>query len=172
MHFARNLQRQGKAYYSINTFGDHTNSTTYNRSCGVDPHACITKEVRQWVLGSYLMAKEQASAIALYHLLAKEGSEHGYGNWSWQPEGTADVGVAVAAPEVSAGGLWSRRYSSALVLVNPWPGRSLLAMVPAVVGAEWRDLYGAVVPRGELRVEPVTATTLLLVRVPASSVEK
>ena len=63
VHFARNLQRQGKAYYSINTFGDHTNSTTYNRSCAVDPHACITKEVRQWVLGSYLMAKAQGAGI-------------------------------------------------------------------------------------------------------------
>ena len=99
--------------------------------------------VRQWVLGSYLMAKEQAAGIALYQLLAEvsgpnrraqaplpsnmhvplcvvssippaalkltvqEGSEFGYGNWSWcQPEWSAAVGRPVGPPAESAAGLW------------------------------------------------------------------
>ena len=117
------------------------------------------------MLGSYLMGKEQASAIALYQLEAAIGSEHGYGNWSWEPEWAAEVGAALAPPEENAAGVWSRRYSKALVFVNPWPDRgNLTATVPAVaVGSAWRDLYGAAVPQGELLVEPVTAITLLLV---------
>jgi hypothetical protein len=167
--FARNLQREGKAYYSINAYGDHSGgSKTENKSCVSDPHACISKAVRQWVLGSYLIEKEQASGIALYQLLAPIGSGSGYGNWSFlTPEWTADVGVALAPPEVSAAGLWSRRFSKALVLVNPWPDRGslegMVPMVPAVVKwQEWQDVYGVAVPQGKIQIAAVTATTLLL----------
>ena len=66
--------------------------------CSDDPRACITPAVRQWVLSSYLMGKQQASAVALYQLLAPEGSEHGYGNWSSWPEW-----AAVLVPRHSTG---------------------------------------------------------------------
>eukprot|EP01043_Picozoa_sp_COSAG02_P042666 COSAG02_NODE_3644_length_6433_cov_3.177929_3_plen_967_part_00 len=161
IHFMRNLQRHGKAFYCVNAYGDHTTSKTMKNTCANDPHACISKDVRQWVLGSYLMGKEQAAAIALYQLLAPEGSEFGYGNWSWQPEWNAEVGVALSAPEESPTGLWTRRYSSAIVFVNPWPDRgSPVAQLPTpAAGMEWRDLYGHVA-QSHITMGPVTATTL------------
>ena len=160
INFALNLQREGKAYYSINAYGDHTNTSA---QCADDVHACITPAVRQWVLASYLMGNQQASGIALYQLLAPLGSEHGYGNWSSWPEWSAEVGAPSELPEESAAGLWSRRFSSGLVLVNPWPTRGTLsATLPqAPAGQAWVDLYGKK-QSGELQMQPVTAITLLL----------
>ena len=130
--------------------------------CSDDPKACITPAVRQWVLGSYLMGKQQASAVALYQLLAPEGSEHGYGNWSSWPEWAAEVGTPSGLPEESAAGLWTRHYSTGFVVVNPWPERTLAApLPPAPAGKEWRDLYGRQ-PGASLQMKPVTAATLVL----------
>jgi hypothetical protein len=167
IRFSLNLQRHSKAYYIINAFGDHSASTNMTKPCAVDPHACITPAVRQWVLASYLMAKEQASGVALYQLLAREGSRNAYGNWSYQdPEWTAQVGAAVGPPHESAGGLWSRRYSGGLVLVNPWPDRGPLRapIPPAPTGQSWRDLYGNPPTPGDgvQVVQPVTAVTLVM----------
>ena len=72
--------------------GDHTNG---KKHCQDDPHACISQAVRQWVLSSYLMSKQQAAGIALYQYLAPEGSANGYGNWSFQmPEWNARVSLS------------------------------------------------------------------------------
>lgn len=162
VRFALNLQKAGKAYYSINAYGDHTN---HSQHCDTDPHACITSAVRQWVLASYLMGKQQASGIALYQLLAPLGSEHGYGNWSAWPEWSAAVGAPVGDPEESAAGLWSRHYSRGFVLVNPWPDRGTLnaTLPPPPAGEAWVDLYGKEQPAELLQLQPVTATILILV---------
>ena len=74
------------------------------------------------------------------------------------------MGAPSGLPEESAAGLWSRRYSSGLVLVNPWPDRGALSATvpPPPVGQAWWDLYGKMQPAGELQIQPVTATTLIL----------
>ena len=128
--------------------------------------------MRQWVLGSYLMAKGETAAIALYQLGAPMGSEGGYGNWSYRsPEWVAEVGVALEPAVATRAGLWWRRYSRAVVLANPWPGRALTLQLPPVPpscgrggagGLGWADLYGQPFKPGmELRLAPVTATTLV-----------
>jgi hypothetical protein len=166
IRFMRNLQLGGKAYYSVNAYGDRSKPNMWRTPCLEDPHNCIDLSVRQWVLGSYLMGKEQSAAIALYKFRAKEGSEWGYGNWSYQsPEWDANVGVALAPPVETETGLWSRDYSNALVLLNPWPDRGALGgVVPAAPAGRggWEDLYGNTVPPGELQLKPVTAITLIL----------
>lgn len=132
--------------------------------CGSDPHACITAAVREWVLASYLMGKQQASAVALYQLEAAIDSEHGYGNWSYWPEWTAQVGAPVSLPVESAVGLWSRIYSTGFVAVNPWKDRGTLHAIipPAPAGTIWRDLLGNAHKAGtKLQVKPVTGITLV-----------
>ena len=114
------------------------------------------------MLASYLMGKQQASGIALYQLLAPIGSEHGYGNWSSWNEWSAAVGAPSGLPEESAAGLWSRRYSSGLVLVNPSRGALSATLPPPPVGQVWKDLHGKVQPAGQLQIQPVTAITLIL----------
>lgn len=162
--FALNLQRQQKSYYSINAFGDHSGGKM-KTPCSHDPHACITPAVREWVLASYLMGKDQASAVALYQLEAAIGAEHGYGNWSYWPEWTASVGTPTSLPVQSAAGLWSRNYSTGFIAVNPWTDRGTLqATLPiAPVGKEWRDLLGNThQPGAKLLLEPTTGITLVL----------
>lgn len=50
-----------------------------------------------------------------------------YGYWQEFPEYSSLVGVPVAPPEVQASGVWMRRFSSALVLINPSTAPSPLA---------------------------------------------
>ena len=156
--------RQQKAYYIINAYGDHA-SGKMQLPCSRDAHACITPAVREWALASYLMGKEQACAVALYQLEAALGSEHGYGNWSYWPEWTAEVGAPSGQPAESASGLWSRNYSTGYVAVNPWPDRGTLqAVVPsAPAGKTWRDLLGNIHRSGaQLQLKPTTGITLVL----------
>ena len=163
-----NLQRHGVACYSVNAYGDHDHPARWLQPCSEDPHNCVGKAVRQWVLGSYLMGKGEAAAIALYQLGAPMGSSHGYGNWSYRsPEWGAEVGVALGPAVVSPTGVWSRQFSDAVALVNPWEARGTLSFeVPAVPVPAlcWADLYGqSFEPGTQLELEPVTATTLVLV---------
>ena len=118
-----------------------------------------------FVLAAELMGKEQACAVALYQLEAALGSEHGYGNWSYWPEWTAEVGAPSGQPAESASGLWSRNYSTGYVAVNPWPDRGTLqAVVPsAPAGKTWRDLLGNIHRSGaQLQLKPTTGITLVL----------
>ena len=66
--FMRNLQAHGKAYYSINEYGDIENASAWKEPCTAEPKNCLTAAVRQWVLGSYLMAKEQAAGLFLSNI--------------------------------------------------------------------------------------------------------
>ena len=147
--FMRNLQAHGKAAYYINEYGDVHNPSKWKEPCSEDPLNCIQKPVRQWVLGSYLMGKEQAAALYLSKV-------QGYGNWSYYPEWSAPVGKSLGAPVEHASGLWSRLFSGAFVLVNP-SNVTIDATVPA---GKWQDLYGKQVS-STLAMAPVTAATLV-----------
>ena len=115
------------------------------------------RPVRQWVLASYLIGKEQAAAIYLCAI-------QGYGNWSAYPEWTAPVGAAHHPPVEERSGLWRRDFSStspdewagARALVNP----SALMLTVTLPSGRWFSLYGEAQP-STLILPPFTAATLL-----------
>ena len=76
----------------------------------------------------------------------------------------AQVGKPSGPPEESTAGIWSRRYSTGYVLVNPWADRGTLSappLPPPSAGHEWQDLYNKAVVQ-PIRLKPVTAITLVL----------
>ena len=74
--------------------------------------------------------------LLLLLLGTKKLKQSRYGNWSWHPEWAAEVGATTAPPhEDGTTGLWSRRLSKALSLVNP-TARNLTVNLPAL--ATWQ----------------------------------
>jgi hypothetical protein len=188
VRWMRNLQAHGVGVYFINEFGDISHPKKWKEPCEQDPLNCITRPVRQWVLASYLIGKEQAAGIYLSGIQA-------YGNWSYYPEWSAPIGSALGPPVEESSGLWWRDYSAgppaasttttstssprrghadsrggsstaatgqrvlgARVLVNPSPTNKVTATLPA---GSWVSLYGEPQPAGALELPPVTAATLL-----------
>ena len=153
--FMRNLQAHGKAYFSNNEYGDYHHQKNDKLPCSQDHLNCIGKPIRQWIIASYLMGKDQASAIFICGI----GK---YGNLTMYPEYSAPVGSPVGSPVAigGGGGLWLRNYSKALVLVNPTVNQSLNAHLD---DDEWSytDLYGTPVTSSAIILGPVSAQILL-----------
>ena len=61
--FGLELQRMGVAYYPINEIGDVKHPTNWSLPCAVDKLNCITRAQREYVVGTYLLQKNNASAI-------------------------------------------------------------------------------------------------------------
>jgi hypothetical protein len=90
------------------------------------------------------------------------GNGGGKGNLSLWPEYEAPVGQPAEEPSKNAStGVWSRRYSHALAIVNPMPSAQPFHL-PA--GA-WRTLYGDDVPAAQPSVQLPPASGLVLLSV-------
>jgi hypothetical protein len=141
LHFALNLQRSGKAYYSINQwgFGDAATPGLWPPPKPVE----IPVAVHAWVLASFLLSNLEASGTTL---VCTQCYEHGAVNYSWWPEDASKVGKPSGDPIKLANGVWSRTFEHALVYANPWvsPLPALVSLPKA--GGPWRDVLG----QGEL----------------------
>ena len=122
--------------------------------------AAISKTVRQYVIASYLMGKEQAAGVELCCTQC-------YGIAAWFPEYAAAVGHPLGPPSFATGPheVTTREYSSSLVLANAYNagstdnGRTITVKLPARAGG-CKDLYGTEYT-DSVSLEPQTAVVLL-----------
>ena len=150
--FVRQLQRAGKAHYSINEWGAGPDyglnraEVPYNIS-GADHRA-----IRQFVTAAFMMTNGGTSGIFLCCIQC-------YGNFSSWPEFTAPVGEPDGEPRKDDNtGVWTRAYSRGLALVNPSNTGAQIAALPAA--DDWQDLYGAA-KYGEVTLPPASGLVLL-----------
>jgi hypothetical protein len=103
-----------------------------------------SEEWVSWVLGCFLLGKQQRSALWL-------GTVQGYGNWSFSSAAlSAPVGQPLAPHTATASGVLQRDFTRALVLLNPTggypssttdPGRPLRVTLPDSP-AHYTDVFG------------------------------
>jgi hypothetical protein len=104
IHLMVDLQREGRAYYSIAEFTDPPPSANF---CA----PAVTTNELQWALASYLMGKEHSAAIFVSGL----GQ---YGCSLWYPEFDAHVGHPCGPMRTQGTALYARDYSHGLALAN------------------------------------------------------
>ncbi|MHB1845210.1 MAG: putative glycoside hydrolase [Deltaproteobacteria bacterium] len=112
--FIEQVQALGMPYYSINQAGT------------------VDQATLQWVLASYLMAKEHSESIFV-------STVQGYGTALWYPEFAAPIGHP-CAPYRTGQGYALRSYSGGIALVNPAATGTVSVPLPA--GETFDDLYG------------------------------
>lgn len=119
------IQHAGKAYFSLNEWGAHTNSSGLDRA------------IRQWCVSTYLMGKNQASAV---YISTTQGYGHLMPIRRW-PELTAPVGVAIGAMGKQQG-VYFRNFTTGLAIVNP---TNISATINLDSAYDYTDCYGAMV---------------------------
>jgi hypothetical protein len=120
----KSVQDQGKPYYSVNQF----------------PTVSLSHAQVQWVLASYLLAKERLAAVSLTSTV---NGVQGYGDDRWRPEYAVPIGSPKSALYQAQGVYW-RDYSGGLVVVNP---SATIAYTVRTSTATYHDLYGTPVAR-------------------------
>ena len=94
----------------------HLNSAQVPYSVQGDAH----RAVRQFVVAAYMMVNGVSAAIELTCVGCYAGRGGGLGNLSLWPDYQAPVGHPLEEPSKdNRTGVWSRRYSTGLALVNP-----------------------------------------------------
>lgn len=161
LYFVQNLQRHGKAYYQINEWGP---GADYKMNVKEIPYNISGSQniwIRQFVVGSYLLSKGNASAVYLVCIQC-------YGNWNWwEPEYSAQVGFASgdAWKNISTG-VWCRSFTKGFVCVNPDEAFSGFpnAQVWLPLGSNYSTLYGENFVGGSvIKLGPTQAFILLKV---------
>lgn len=99
------------------------------------PTGAITVAERRWVIGNYLLLKNDCSYMYMSGYRA-DGAQD-YGRLITFPEYRARIGHPTG-PMVHAQGVWQRPYSGGLVLVNPSDATATVGL-PA---GRWSDLEG------------------------------
>ena len=157
IQFGLALQAMGVAYYPINEIGDVKHPGNWTLPCSEDPLNCITRAQREYVVGSYLLLKNNASAVYI------SGVQQ-YGGWpKCEPECGADVGAATGPAAVDQKtGVWSRWFQRAFVLVNPAAPPAAAVTVPLQNDVfTYKDVYGKAVT-GSVELGAASAAILLV----------
>jgi len=131
------IQNQGGAYYSVNYV----------------PRFPPTKEEVNWILGSYLMAREHSAYIAITE---QPTETYLYPPWPDLPEYHVDVGQPCGAMTTSQG-VYVRDFSKGMALVNPSRLDSFTVALPP---GNFTDLGGARVA-GNVFLGPLSGQVLL-----------
>lgn len=95
--------------------------------------ADASQEQLDWATANFLLAREQASLLALR-------GQGDAGHWVDCDQLQVDLGVPTAPPALDASGAWTRPYRDGLVLVNPSSTDSATAELDRV----WWDIHGRV----------------------------
>ena len=158
VRFVRNLQRQGKGFFAINEWGAGPDYGLNPSGFPYNVSGPAGRPVRQFVVAAFLMVNGGACGIFLSCIQcygAKNGG--GLGNFSVWPEYSAPVGRPLEEPAMaSASGVWSRRYSGGLTIVNPSNTTQEMVLPPG----SWLDLYDQ--PIGTDTVQLPAASGLVL----------
>ena len=128
LHFVEQMQAAGKAYFSID----------YPRN------GPVTRDFLQFTLASYLLVKGRSA-----YLLVPQPTKDGYDSLNpdacWYPEFEAPIGTPLGPMQQVAGdpgtenGVYLRRHSGGLSIVNASTNRSFTIPLPA---GSYVDLYG------------------------------
>ena len=145
VEFMREVQSRGLPYYAINEFGPLL------RFGDCSPAKAIDRDGIQWVLASYLMAKEHSAAVFISGALQ-------YGCALWFPEFEANVGHPCGEMR-STQEIYERDYSNALTVVNPSGDKTHEVTLPP--GKKYIDLYG-IAASGKISMPPNSGLVLKL----------
>jgi len=122
--FSQNLQRHGKAYFSVAYWGPN-NTATHLPSR-------VTPAIEEYFLASYLLAKGDHHALFFGPNQCSYGTGPASctcGEWCNRTVFDTAISVAVGSPLGPArqiGGLWVRDLSFGLAIVNPAPKGTML----------------------------------------------
>jgi hypothetical protein len=139
--FMRNLDRNGKAYFSVDYWGP--NNTQHMKQ----PEA-VTRAVVDYAVASYLVGKGSATALFLGPNECSYGPPCTCGDWcskdvlDYSP--MPSVGKPIASePQEVDGGVWTREFSCGFALVNPSSHTGATYKLDSAF--EWRDRLGNLV---------------------------
>jgi hypothetical protein len=140
--WALHLQAHGKAYYEINEVGDVRHPKNWHTPCAADELNCITRRIREYLVATYLMLRNQAAGVFI-------SGDQQYGHWPravCSPECDVPVGRATgAAVKNNTTGVWSREFTEAVVYINPTPLPSAAMTVMLNASYVYADAYGTAV---------------------------
>ncbi|NGF57431.1 hypothetical protein G5B00_13015 [Parapedobacter sp. SGR-10] len=109
-----------KGYISINQMkGEHANDWP--------------KEQVEYVIGNYLLSRGPSSLLAMVGYTDKAIYHH----FSYRKEIDTDIGEPVSVPTKLDSGLWIRRYSKGLVIVNPSSKETRSFKLPKGIWSTW-----------------------------------
>lgn len=136
------IQQAGKAYYSLNEWGAMANASGLDRA------------VRQWCVSTYLMGKNQASAV---YISTTQGYGHLMPIQDW-PELTAPVGKATG-PMAKQQGVYLRNFTTGVSIVNP---TNVSAAISLDSSYDYTDCYNVTVTTAESYVMLANSGAVLL----------
>ena len=120
VNFVRNGQRQGKGFFAINEWGA---GPDFNLNPSGQPHnisGVANRPIRQFITAAFMMVNGGSCGVYLTCIQCYGGHAGGLGNLSIWPEYSAKVGHPLGEPAKDSGtGVWTRRYSAGVALVNP-----------------------------------------------------
>eukprot|EP01052_Picozoa_sp_SAG31_P031909 SAG31_NODE_3437_length_4274_cov_2.610778_1_plen_1124_part_00 len=155
------LQQQGKGYYFINEWGLFNVSWWGNVPHTQWPHM-LPINGRAYALSSYLLGKNNASALSVQ---CTQCYEFGGENYTWWSEDAADIGPATSHLPTQKEGVWWRWYANAVAVVNPTE-QVQSVQLPSNVTKYFNTLFDSqqhVTLAGHvLTLQPANGTTLLL----------
>ncbi|RZJ92000.1 MAG: hypothetical protein EOO20_03320 [Chryseobacterium sp.] len=105
-----------------------------------------------YVIGSYLLSRGPKSLLAMCSYTDKAIYHH----YFYRNEMDIDIGKAISIPVKEANGLWTRRFSNGMVIVNPSSKSSQTITLPK---GKWKTITGESI-KGNLLVNAACATIL------------
>jgi hypothetical protein len=97
--------------------------------------ADIPQEARLWVIGNYLLVKNDCTYMYMSGYTASGAQD--YGRLITFPEYSIDIGSAIGAMQKTRG-IWEREFSGGLALVNPYNSTFTVTLPPG----SWTDVNG------------------------------
>ena len=143
--FIGDLERQGKAYFSLNEL----------------PDSNLTDAVsREWVVASFLVSKGKAASVFMAGIQQYGMIQDDF------PEYAAEMGAPLTpSPESPQANQWIREFESGVALVNAagdgdGDGDALEFALNQTL-YQWTDVYGSSVTDGVVSVPPLTGRILM-----------
>jgi hypothetical protein len=121
-----------------------------------EPSSRITTRERLWAVANYMLTQSHCTFLAISGSRGPGSQDHDYGVLLSYPEYRLPIGQPLGG-RYTANGLYARRFSGALALVNPTTATRRTKLPNGV----WVDAYGRPV-RTEVTLAPDTATVLML----------
>jgi hypothetical protein len=97
--------------------------------------ADISQATRRWVIGNYLLVKNDCTYMYMSGYTASGGQD--YGRLITFPEYTIPIGHALGAMKKTQG-IWERMFSAGMTLVNPYTSSATIALP----SGNWVDVNG------------------------------
>ena len=121
-----------------------------NQTC-ISSLAAASHEQVAYAIGSFLIVREKGSMLCL-------NGVNEYGVYLDRPELNVKIGSPVEPPTPLSSGVWQRKYTGGLVLVNPSSKKAGAVDLPSGV---WQDFGAGKELKGKIELPPDRAMVLL-----------